>query len=650
MKLDEQRGLLYVTASEKNELLFISKDTLQIKKRLAVGNNPQGMELAGNKLYVALGGATLIAVVDLDSQTVVNTIPTQLKPYQVAVDGNSLFYADGDQWCDIHRIDLNTGKDTTLMNMIYTPQLAVDREQHILYAGESGSRIAAFSATYGDLQGVFEPEGGGSSLVIHSEEVYFGSLQLDFANRRILSSYSGGVLAVDGSYIYTGNGIYTKAEGIPVVKYEDSFNYPDVIEVDQSHAVYSFSRWSPLLYKRVYDLPEQPKAVEYQNSSDQIRLNRDLNAWAAGNDERYFYAVSTETNRLLQIDSHSFEVLADRYIGSMPTDVDIRDGIIYVALNGSTHIAKIDTADETNFMAPITELEIGQTTLDVAAGKGKVYYTGRGGWGKVGVFESVYTIYPQTYSSPHLTMNEDASMLYIGETGISRSNLFMLDTRTDSVLQSTNGDFGFGSPVIIPDGEFVYYTGQRIDADNLSMLYGSYKDGYYTAKLLAARDKLVIGSNTIYDRDTFNPIYKLPFIASYGYIKKDGSILLFSENAGQYSLTKYDSFDSMKSDQQDGMRPVAAYFIDEDWDALSLDGELTLFPGPQAVNVQYYKIRYLDAGNQVVNGVSDDYIYAYEKQVDGYYIHQLSKRVPAEVQKIGLIPVISTAYGEPQVL
>ncbi|WP_054940339.1 YncE family protein [Paenibacillus ihuae] len=575
MRLDERRGYLYAVSRETNELLFINKDSMQIDKRLIVGKSPEGMDMVDNRLYVALSGSTFIAVVNLDTGAVKARIPTKVKPSQVAVDGNSLYYSNNDQGSKIYRKNLKTGEEKVIENSISRPSLVVNRKTHKLYASETeifSDLLTVFDSVSGVKQAQVEPDGNGfSNLVVNGGELYFGSLRLNPVNLSTISTTPGEIRAVDDAYIYSDIGIYTKDEGINVVKFANDFIMTTFMEVDHNHTIYSYNKWTSLLSKTNYNLPIASAGIEYRGSANRITFNRNLNAWAVGKEEKYLYAVSKESNRLLQIDSVSFKVIADRYIGSQPSDVDIDNGIIYVSLNGSTHLARIDTSGESNFMAPVTELEIGVNTTDIAAGNGKVYTANGNYWNAVGEFDDTYSNFPQSYNNPSLSMNRDKSLLYIGEADFSVSNLYSLDITTNTVLQHTNGGNGYGSKEVIPDGEYVYYAGQRFAADDLSKRYGVYKDGPDPAELLFARGKQVLGSTAIYDRDSFVPVNHLPFTASYGYIKQDGTILLYSGNGSQFALYKYDSLEDMQKEVRIALRPAAAYFQDDEGDSLSID-------------------------------------------------------------------------------
>ncbi|WP_148505237.1 S-layer homology domain-containing protein [Paenibacillus beijingensis] len=444
--------------------------------------------------------------------------------------------------------------------------------------------------------------------------------------------------------MYTKTGIYTKNEGTTVATYDTLYNNSTAV-ADSSRNVYSNIFDSPIIHKQAFNLNPSPKAIEYENVDGMIHLNRNITAWAIGENEKYLYAIAPEANRLLQIDTESWTVAADRYVGSKPTDVDIRDGILYISLEGSTHIAKVDTNHETDFMAPITELEVGELTADVAAGTEKVYYTNTGSWGRVSVWQSVYTNYAATYSEPKLTMSPDASSLWIGETDSSGSNLYRMDTASGQIVQHTTGGFYSSTKEILQDDPYVYYAARRFSSSDLSRIYGEYKDGYYYAHLLFAKGNLVIGSTAFYDRDTFNPIYKLPFPIGNGYIKDDGSIILYggtglpSEN-GPFILYKFDSLEDMKSQVEEGMRPKEAEFLDENPDTLRIEGNITFRPGPMDLLVDHYEINYYDISNQRVAATRRDSIYPYQRQPDGSYSYSIwQQTLPPEVNKIGIVPV-----------
>ncbi|MBO7747190.1 S-layer homology domain-containing protein [Paenibacillus sp. MWE-103] len=656
IKLDEQRGMLYATATETNELLFIDPATMQIAKRLPVGSLPMGMDLVGNKLYVALSGATSIAVVDLDTQKADASIMTGEKPVAVAVDGNSVYYSVSNTWSGIHRKDLSANSDSIIENNIYEPALAVDRNAHRLYAGETGiSRLhlAVYDSTSGSKLWTLDPEEGGyaETLVLNGGRVYYGAYEIDPATKRILSASMGPGLAANESYLYTASGVYTKQEGIPVVAFGDA-DSPWIAELDAQGGFYTVPQWGTAIRKRVFPLSAPPAIASSGSGTNRIVLNRDLTRWAMGRNEKYAYAIAPEVNRLVQIDTDTLAIAADRYVGSKPTDVDIRDGVIYVTLQGSTHVAKIDTNGETNFMAPIQEIETGSFTGDVAAGSGKAFYSTTGSFGDVYSTDGEPIRGPGSFSRPSLAMAPDGSALYIGETDISTGDLYQVHPATGQILQQSTNGFSYPGRDVIVDGSNVYYGSNRVSAANLNQIYGVYKDGSYNARLLAAKDKLVLAADGIYDRDTFNPVFSFPYPVSNGLVKADGSILLFSrsgsDTAASYSLEKFSGLDELEAATITAMRPASAVFVDEYPIGGFYTGNLTIHPGPKGGLVWAYKLEYEDAAGNPVDGVSTDMVYAYDRQSDGSYLYRVNRQLPAAVKKLGIVPIAADQYGNNQ--
>ncbi|WP_340007473.1 S-layer homology domain-containing protein [Paenibacillus sp. FSL K6-0276] len=663
LKMDEQRGYLYATTNNSNDLFVISMDSLQIIKKIPLGYSPFGMEMTESKLYVAVSGSYFIKVIDLDSQTVAGQISTSEHPYHIAINESVLYYSVGDQWSDIHRKDLATAKETSLNVSIHAPILKMDPERQLLYAAQKGttaSELTVFDATYGSQLwkwGSFYEISVGSNLLLDEGDLYSGGRRIDPVNRRLISTTPrGAVLAVRNGLVFTSVGdVYTKDEGIEVY---DSGKAPEnysFIYVDANSNMYR-NPLSSSVIKKIKFIPPTvvPEPLNYANGYDQIELDHPITAWVAGNNERYLYAISSEANRLLQIDTESFEIIADRYIGSKPRDIDIRQGVLYISLDGSSHIAKVDTENETNFMAPITEFETGKITNKVAAGDGKVFFSTT--QGTVGVFDSVYSYFPGYYGSDN-DLLYDESGLFVGDGGYLRQ----LNPTSGAIVQSSIYIENSNASNIIKDANFLYYGGKRLLINDLKTSFGPYKDpNNYFMRILSARDGLVLYSTSFFDRDSFSSLYQLPFYPKSGYQKKDGSIIF---NAGpvpsgtseydppvSFRLLKYGSFEQMKEQVKEDLRPSAVYAIDNDLSTERLKGSVVIYPGKAAIGINKYRIRYYDANNQKINEISDDYATMYDRKTEGYFLRSLYQKTSPAVSKIGIAPVQQTIYDQNKVL
>jgi len=137
-----------------------------------------------------------VAVVDPVVRAVTRTIPTTADPYRVETDGRRAFYVTMDQWSDAHRIELQTGVDTTLDDGIaYQPDIELSADGRLLYVGASATSSAELY-TFGVAEDAFGmidrsnrdgqglPISGPIRHVVLSpdgERVYYGGLQLDAA-------------------------------------------------------------------------------------------------------------------------------------------------------------------------------------------------------------------------------------------------------------------------------------------------------------------------------------------------------------------------------------------------------------------------------------------------------------------------------------
>ncbi|MES9683445.1 hypothetical protein ABWK22_11090, partial [Gottfriedia acidiceleris] len=149
--LDEPTQILYGISTDDKSLLFINSQTLNLEKVINFACNPTDIIKDNGKLYVALDDANQIAVIDMASRTKVDTLYTTSDPYLIAKDGDKIYYAERDQWCDVFAYNLQTNIDQILpISTQYEPALAINTDNHILYIGESGlsdSHLIYYSTT-----------------------------------------------------------------------------------------------------------------------------------------------------------------------------------------------------------------------------------------------------------------------------------------------------------------------------------------------------------------------------------------------------------------------------------------------------------------------------------------------------------------------
>ena len=170
---DPQRPYLYATDFDDNSLYFISNNTRQITKRLAIGSRPSDLNISadGTRLYVALSGGSEIAVVDLERQEKLDSIPLSFSPAYLVSGRSSYFYVTSilEFWKGFNNygqtatINARTGAETPLETV---GLLEVDASRSRLYVA-TYRKIFQYDIEFGGARLVGEVEAEGPVLEIY---------------------------------------------------------------------------------------------------------------------------------------------------------------------------------------------------------------------------------------------------------------------------------------------------------------------------------------------------------------------------------------------------------------------------------------------------------------------------------------------------
>ena len=140
---DVPRQRIYASLTDENSVAVIDTTGLEVVETLAVGSAPQGMALSpdATKLYVALSGATKIAVIDLETLTLLPDLVIEEKPYQVEAGlGDRLYVTPLGQDDGVLQVDATTG--TTQGVLVEFPyrngRLQISPDRNTLYFGNNG--------------------------------------------------------------------------------------------------------------------------------------------------------------------------------------------------------------------------------------------------------------------------------------------------------------------------------------------------------------------------------------------------------------------------------------------------------------------------------------------------------------------------------
>ena len=133
---DPIRPYFYVSDSGNNAVLMISTENNTVEKSIWVGSNPKDMDISsdGSALYVALSGASDIAVVDLETQTKTDTIPLSFTPHSLATGKKGRLYVGMGSETKI----INTTNKTIVGSLSGGGVLEITSDRNTLYTWDYG--------------------------------------------------------------------------------------------------------------------------------------------------------------------------------------------------------------------------------------------------------------------------------------------------------------------------------------------------------------------------------------------------------------------------------------------------------------------------------------------------------------------------------
>ncbi|MDQ0918976.1 S-layer homology domain-containing protein [Paenibacillus sp. V4I5] len=620
-KLDEAAGYIYAITSDTNELLFIRTNDLQIVKQLAIGSSPSGIAMDNGKLYIPLSGATQIKVVDIASQAVSSTINTAggRSPFRLAVDGNKLYYVVKDNSSFIYDINLTSNQETQVdvyPNDYYMADLVVDTTTHTLYVGESGlsgTDLAAYStqtdtlvpnnqSTYYEGYGFSYPN---RKVILDGDDVFFAGHKLDKNNLKIIHGdykdgyYENKLHHVKGSYVFSDSAVYdrdnfTKITNLPYTT--------ERILMDSTDAVYLFNTSTKTVDKVSLNLTPTNTITQATYSDNKLSFTVPLTDMVFSQETGLVYAVSQDTNKLLYINPATLSIEHEMFIGSKPTDIDIFNGKLYVALFGSTKIAVTDA----QFSGTITTFIVNEPPFQIAISSDTIYYLPEyGGSGHRNLYTydvasgvSKKVVFSDQINTSFyrgdLIYSPELNKLYIGESQSSPSYLSLVGPDPANVgkyktYDKSNGYSPSSRPLVKDEAE-IFFAGKRLDASNLMSINASYGE-----QVIFARNQYVFSKKAVYDRTNGNKLFDLPFTIDHVTMADDGSVVLYS--LAKNGIYRYTSVEEIKIPRE---VPKSSSFTDTNYTSGQIQGSLKWAAPDDQSYITSYTAYYLDAqGNKL---------------------------------------------------
>ncbi|MDF2885219.1 MAG: hypothetical protein K0R54_5791, partial [Clostridiaceae bacterium] len=548
--LDEPTNTLYAISKTGKNLIFINSATMSIEKTLTLNGSPTDIIKDNGKLYIALDDINQIAVVDMTSKTISEVLYTSSDPYRIVKDGDKIYYAQRDQWCKIYQYNLTTNTDQALsISSVYQPDLAVNTKDHILYIGESGltgSNMTYYSTIDNKIIGKTNYNNGygfpgpGRYTLFDETNVYYADRDFKLNDPGRFNGDFGGaenVIYVNNGLVYTNKSVYNKDSHVKLGDY--GFN-ADLVQASDN-TLYIYSKENGVI-KRFNDtsntidssnvislisgnaanlIQNTEQSTQISSSTSILQLKSKLIQWVLNESTNTLYGISKDDKALFFINAETLNLEKSLIFPCSPTDIIQDGGNLYIALDDANEIVIVDMASRA-----ITETLY--TTSDpyrIVKDGDKIYYAQRDQWCNIYQYDLTARtdekIPVNSVQEPDLAINTTDHILYIGESGLSGSNMTYYSTTDNKVIGKTNYDGGYGFPYpgryTIFDGEKVYYAGFAFDRHIPARILGSFGD----EDIIFAKYGSAFTKTSLYDSETYSLIM---------YFRSDFNLIEISDN------------------------------------------------------------------------------------------------------------------------
>ncbi|MFD2044468.1 hypothetical protein ACFSTA_09085 [Ornithinibacillus salinisoli] len=596
--IDKENNTINAVTANGN-LHYISLDSFEIMDTVHIGKNPMDIDLQDDQLYISLPDFSQIRVVDRESKEI-KEHTTLNNPDQISVGSDKVFYTNGGRLYH-YNFATNSEEEVTIQGETYSsfsnPVLHLEDETNTLLiaeSGSSGSNMKAISTidyslitktTFNEEYGFSYPK---KNLAVDGQDIFYAGHKINLTNLEdIYGVYAedyrsehnkftaANIVAVDENYVFSTKSIYDRDTFKKVGSFAAEVSH--ILPDGERKYVYNASDHAISINMDTYSDP----TVEVHVKNNKLNLNQQIDDWVVDETNSRIYAISESSNELIFIDTETMNVVERKIIGAIPTDIELVDGKLYIALFGGTKIA----VTEPVLGSEVTYITTKQNPFEIETDGTDLYYTTEDQWVKIYHIDLITNTErtiekpntnSDTYYEPSIKLDSRNDLLYIAESGSSGSDLYVMDPVDGShVSESDYKDgYGFSYPArkVFLDEDYVYYAGFRLQKNDVTLEQGSYFDR--GEAFVSLQGDYVISTTNIYDKETLLPVYTLPsdLEINLANINSNGEILL--SVIGDNAIYKFQSLEDLQQpivkNLEMGLNAEGKYQFD--WDMMTGDG------------------------------------------------------------------------------
>lgn len=250
-----ENDFLYVITKGNNRLVVIDAISMCPVYNVPLAGIPAEINLVGDTVCISLPDLCRIDVFAKSDCTRFESLYFDHEVSSFCFDGDFIFYSEHDQHCRVFRKHLITEELTKLTqgntDTFYMPKLYVNREDRILYIGETGHSSSAlfyYNADTSEEIGVFRKNDYGiinhTREIIHiGDDIFWGSFRLsDVSPKQIIGKYGtadyGSVTFASHDLVATYEGLFLTDTYECVIKRSDTGFPFEYVLVSESYHVF----------------------------------------------------------------------------------------------------------------------------------------------------------------------------------------------------------------------------------------------------------------------------------------------------------------------------------------------------------------------------------------------------------------------------
>ena len=254
-----ENDLIYVITSGNNRLVVINSKTMMAVSNIPLAGPPAEMNLVGDKIYISLPDLCRIDIFSKSTLSKTSSLYFEHEVSSFCVDSDYIYYSNHDQHCEVYKKSITTNELTKILPdrgwTFYQPKLYLNKQDNILYIGETGSTGSAlyyYDATTLQLKSLFRKNNYGimnhTRDIFHvGNEIFWGNYRLsDMDAKQIVGKYGevdyGSVNFASKELVSTFEGIFLADTYECIVNYFDAGFKFEYILVSKSNNVFFRAR------------------------------------------------------------------------------------------------------------------------------------------------------------------------------------------------------------------------------------------------------------------------------------------------------------------------------------------------------------------------------------------------------------------------